>query len=197
MHPGQYTVINSPKKDIVIKSKKELEANVWILENLNLDTTAKVQIHVGGIYGNKKEALNRFIKNFYLLPETVRKRLVIENDDRLFDFKDCLYLSEELNLPTVFDVFHHSIKNNNEDVLESMQLLQDYWGINDGVPMVDWSHQEPDSRIGKHANSINLELFKSFINEIRAIDFDLMFEIRDKEKSALKAVNWLRTIGRI
>ncbi len=197
MHPGQYTVINSPRKDVVVKSQKELEANVWILEKLDLDTTAKVQIHVGGIYGNKEKALNRFVKNFNILPDRIQKRLVIENDDRLFDLNDCLYLSKELDLPIIFDIFHHSIKNNNENIIESIQILEDYWHKNDGIPMVDWSHQEPNSRIGRHANSIDLMLFKSFINDVGDLDFDLMLEIRDKEKSALKAVNWLRTIGRI
>ncbi|MFX0119685.1 MAG: UV DNA damage repair endonuclease UvsE [Promethearchaeota archaeon] len=197
MHPGQYTIINSPKDEVVEKSIKELEANAWILDKLELNNTAKVQIHVGGIYGNKEEALQRFIQNFDYLPASIKKRLVIENDDRLFGFKDCLTLSTELKIPVVFDVFHHSIKNNNEGIIESLDILLDLWKTDDGTPMVDWSHQEPKARIGRHANSIDLDLFKVFIHETEGMDFDLVLEIRDKEKSAMKAADWLRKIGRI
>ena len=125
MHPGQYTIINSPKEEIVKKSVRELYANTWILEQLNLDETAKVQIHVWGVYRNKEKALQRFIANFQLIPEFIKKRLVIENDDRSFDYRDCLKISTELEIPVVFDIFHHSIKNNNETVVESLDVLQD------------------------------------------------------------------------
>ncbi|MHA1995971.1 MAG: UV DNA damage repair endonuclease UvsE [Candidatus Hodarchaeales archaeon] len=197
MHPGQYTILNSPKEEVLNKSIKELEANVWILDQLKLDRTAKVQIHVGGIYGNKEEATRRFIKNFQHLPEIIKNRIVIENDDRLFDFKDCTALSKELNVPIVFDVFHHTIRNNQESTLESLNILEDLWDNKDGIPMVDWSYQELDARMGKHANTIDLKLFENFISEISDKDFDLMLEIRDKEKSAIQAAKLLRTLGRL
>ncbi len=197
MHPGQYTIINSPKEEIVKKSVRELYANTWILEQLNLDETAKVQIHVGGVYRNKEKALQRFIANFQLIPEFIKKRLVIENDDRSFDYRDCLKISTELEIPVVFDIFHHSIKNNNETVVESLDVLQDHWNTEDGIPMIDWSHQEPSARIGRHASSIDLKLFKEFIYKVEEFDFDLMLEIRDKEQSAIKAANWLLEIGKI
>ncbi|MHA2227117.1 MAG: UV DNA damage repair endonuclease UvsE [Candidatus Hodarchaeales archaeon] len=197
MHPGQYTIINSPKHEVVEKSLKELEASTWILDKLQLNKTAKVQIHIGGFYGNKAKALERFIRNFNHLAESIKKRLVIENDDRLFDFKDCLDLSTALTIPVVFDVFHHSIKNNNESIMESLNILKDLWKTEDGNPMADWSSQEPEARIGRHASTIDLNLFKKFIYETEGMDFDLVLEIRDKEKSAIKAASWLHEIGRI
>ncbi|MFX0084785.1 MAG: UV DNA damage repair endonuclease UvsE [Candidatus Hodarchaeota archaeon] len=197
MHPGQYTIINSPKQEIVEKSIKELEANAWILDKFQLNKTAKIQIHVGGVYGNKAKSLQRFVENFKNLPEFVKKRLVIENDDRLFDLKDCLKLSTEITTPIVFDAFHHSINNNNESIFDSLYAMKDLWKKDDGIPMVDWSYQEPRSRIGRHANSIDLSLFKKFIYETNGMDFDLMLEIRDKEKSAIEAAKWLKKIGRI
>ena len=63
--------------------------------------------------------------------------------------------------------------------------------------MIDWSHQEPSARIGRHASSIDLKLFKEFIYKVEEFDFDLMLEIRDKEQSAIKAANWLLEIGKI
>ena len=197
MHPGQYIILNSPREDVIEKSIRELHPNVWILDQLKLNSTAKVQVHVGGIYGNKEKAIERFVHTFHELPEAISKRLVIENDDRLFDFKDCLEVNKAINIPIVFDVFHHSIKHNNESLVDSFNILQDIWKPHDGTPMVDWSYQEPNAQPGKHATSINISHFKDFIHEIEGFNVDIMLEIRDKEQSALKAVNWLREIGRI
>lgn len=41
----------------------------------------------------------------------------------------------------------------------------------------------------KHAESINVEHFRSLLLETEPFDFDIMLEIKDKEKSALKAIN--------
>ena len=54
--------------------------------------------------------------------------------------------------------------------------------------MVDYSSQQTGELKGKHADSINLEHFKKFLAETKPFDFDIMLEIKDKEKSALKAV---------
>ncbi len=197
MHPGQYTVINSPKEEVVNNSLKEIEGSTWILDKMHLDSTAKIQIHVGGVYGDKKKSKNQFIANFEKLSLNARKRLVIENDDRMFDLRDCIDISTQINIPIVFDVFHHSLKNNNERIIEVLNLLEDFWNTEDGIPMIDWSHQEPNARIGKHTTTIDMDLFKEFIVNIGMRNFDLILEIRDKERSALKACRYLREIGRI
>ncbi|MDQ3868988.1 MAG: hypothetical protein M3250_05460, partial [Thermoproteota archaeon] len=93
-----------------------------------LDDTAKVQIHVGRVYGNKVEAKDRFIKtynnNSKLLVsddvDSIKRRLVIENDDRLYSLKDCLQISQQTGIPIVFDSFHHECYSNDD---EEQQLL--------------------------------------------------------------------------
>ena len=52
-----------------------------------LDKTAKLQIHGGGVYGDKAAAMARFIEVYHLLPENVKARLVVENDDRLYSLQ--------------------------------------------------------------------------------------------------------------
>ncbi len=54
--------------------------------------------------------------------------------------------------------------------------------------MVDYSSQKVGERKGRHAQSIDLGAFKDFLEQTRLFDFDLMLEIKDKEKSALKAI---------
>ena len=84
MHPDQFVLINSPSEEIFEKSIRDLIYHEEVLSLLGLDSTHKIQIHVGGMYGDKTTAIERFVKRFEALPERIKKRLVIENDDRLF-----------------------------------------------------------------------------------------------------------------
>ena len=78
MHPDQFVVLNSPNS-VIEKSISELEYHCKVLDAMRLGETAKVQIHVGGVYGNKIEALTRFVRTYKALDNTIRQRLVIEN----------------------------------------------------------------------------------------------------------------------
>ena len=53
--------------------------------------------------------------------------------------------------------------------------------------MVDYSTQEKDGKLGKHAESIDTDHFRKFVRSTSKRDFDLMLEIKDKEKSAMEA----------
>lgn len=46
---------------------------------MRLDGTAKVQIRVGEAYGNKIEALTRFVRTYSVFDNAIRRKLVIEN----------------------------------------------------------------------------------------------------------------------
>ncbi|MFX0029336.1 MAG: UV DNA damage repair endonuclease UvsE, partial [Candidatus Hermodarchaeota archaeon] len=81
MHPGQYTVINSPKDKVYHNSLKELIYHKNILDLLELDKSAKIITHVGGVYNDKQKSINKFIKRYHSLEENIKKYYVIENDD--------------------------------------------------------------------------------------------------------------------
>jgi len=192
MHPDQFIVLNSIRKDVVKRSIEELVYHCEVLDLMNLDYTAKIQLHIGGAYGNKEKAIGNFIDNYSLLDDKIKKRLIIENDDKIYSLKDCLYLSNKIRIPVLFDSFHHSILKNNEKVIDCIKKTSKTWMKKDGIPMVDYSSQEPNMRAGKHAEKINLNDFKKFINSTKPYDFDIMLEIKDKEKSAIKAVKILK-----
>jgi len=187
MHPDQFVLINSPRRAVNIRSINELVYHCRVLDCMNLDHTAKVQLHVGGAYGDKQAAILRFTNNYNSLPETVKRRLVIENDHRLFSVEDCLRISETVNLPIVFDVFHHTCLNRGESIREALENCMTTWTRKDGLPIVDYSNQQSNASLGVHAQSIDLGRFRSFLEETKSLDFDIMLEIKDKERSAREA----------
>ncbi|MBA3954220.1 UV DNA damage repair endonuclease UvsE [Candidatus Dependentiae bacterium] len=194
MHPDQFIVLNSPKADVVARSIRELEYHAQFLDALELDTTAKIQLHVGGAYGDKKQATKRFVETYKQLDSSVKRRLVIENDDRIYSAQDCLALYQETGVPLLFDTLHQEVLNNGENLLEIMTKLFATWSINDGIPMIDYSTQDPQGRRGKHAISLDKEHFAQFIETTRDLDFDIMLELKDKEKNALQALKILQCL---
>jgi UV DNA damage endonuclease len=191
MHPDQFTLINSPDPEIFRRSAAELNYHARVLDLLGLDLTAKIQIHGGGVYGDKAKSLDRFCSRFERLAQSVRRRLVVENDDRQYSVADCLAINRRTEIPVLFDSFHHQLNRNGEDPAEALLLAAATWGKRDGLPMVDYSSQKNGERSGSHAESIDLRDFAAFIATAGGLDFDIMLEIKDKEKSALRARRFL------
>jgi UV DNA damage endonuclease len=187
MHPDPFVLINSPKDDVVQRSIAELEYHSRVLDEMGLDSTAKIQIHVGGLYGDRGSAVARFVESYRSLRAPLRRRLIIENDDRLFSLRDALTIHEKTGVPILFDSFHHECLNHGETVREALQLAVSTWRRQDGAAMADYSTQEQGQRVGTHARTLDSLRFRRFIRETKGIDFDLMLEIKDKERSALKA----------
>jgi UV DNA damage endonuclease len=189
MHPGQYTLLNSPKENVHQNSIKDLKYHADVLDLMGLNASAKIQIHVGGVYGDKETAISRFISKFEKLDQRIKKRIVVENDEKSFSIQDCIRISHSTGVPIVFDSLHHDANNNQESYHQAMKLCTETWHRKDGVPIVDYSSQEPNSKLGKHALSIDSKHFRFFLEETKPYDFDIMLEIKDKETSALKAIS--------
>jgi UV DNA damage endonuclease len=189
MHPDQFTLINSPDEEIFSRSVKELLYHAEVLDILGTDLTARIQIHVGGAYGNKEESMKRFIRRFRTLPVRIRKRLVIENDERMYSVKDCIDIHQETGIPIVFDTLHHRCNTGRQSMIRAFTSAYSTWKRNDGSPVVDYSSQDDSKRKGAHARTINVRDFRSFLKRTQGFDFDIMCEIKDKENSALKAAH--------
>ena len=192
MHPDQFVLINALKKDVVANSIRELEYHAVLMDGMGLGTTAKIQIHVGGTYGNKRDSIKRFVERYRSLDKALQKRLVVENDDRLYSLADCLGINKETGIPVLFDIFHHECLNNGEHIREALEQAAATWKKRDGLPMVDYSAQKKGHRKGTHAESLPTARFRRFLKESQGLDFDLMLEIKDKEKSALKVLRLIR-----
>jgi len=189
MHPDQFVLLNTPNKDVLRRSIDELVYHVRILDLMGLDRSAKIQLHVGGVYGNKVESMERFIHVYDRLDDSIRQRLVIENDERLYAVSDCLAIHQRTGVPVLFDRFHHAIKNQKETVKDLLPALKKTWKSADGIPMIDYSSQQPGKRVGAHTEHIDTADFARFLAETSPMDCDIMLEIKDKEKSALAALD--------
>ena len=188
MHPGQFTILNSPRREVVANSVKELEYHTAVLDALGVDNSHKIVIHLGGVYGDKAESLSRFIKNCKRLNSRIRARLVIENDERCYTVDDVLGASRAIGVPVVFDVFHH-VWN---PALEALPvrfiigLAAKTWHKRDGRVKIHYSNQWSGGPAGAHSKSINVGKFLRFYDTIHDLDLDIMLEVKDKEQSVLK-----------
>ncbi|MDY0277538.1 MAG: UV DNA damage repair endonuclease UvsE [Acholeplasma sp.] len=195
MHPGQYTVLNSPDKEIVNRAIDDLNYHGKILELLETDFSSKLILHIGGVYGDKVIASNRFVENFSKLNDNIKKRLVIENDDRSFNIVDVLKISEQINIPVIFDNLHHEI--NPPDIYKTDQewinLCKLTFKIEDGRQKIHYSEQDVSKKMGAHSKTINPDKFLIWYKAINREDIDIMLEVKDKNISAIKISDCLNS----
>jgi len=190
VHPGQYVILNSPREEVVCRAIAELQYHADLLDLLGLDATHKIQIHTGGVYGDKESAINRFATTYDMLPESIRRRLVIENDERQFSLADNLKIHSSTGIPVLFDIFHHELFNAGESLGEALDRVIPTWNGH-GPAMIDYSSQNPDKQSGAHTISIDLDAFEPVLCELEHRPVDLMLEIKDKEASVLKVMGLL------
>ena len=132
MHPGPYNCLASPNQKVVEKTIRELNCHSEQFNIMGFDPSPynKINIHVGGAYGDKEGTLKRFCKNFELLRDDTKKRLVIENDDspNEFSVKD-LYegVYKRIGIPITFDYFHHKFNTGDLTEEEALKLAATTW----------------------------------------------------------------------
>jgi UV DNA damage endonuclease len=196
MHPDQFIVLNSLKDDIVYRAIAELQYHAEVLDLMNLDNTAKIQLHIGGVYNDKQQSIRRFVKRYNKLDKAIQQRLVIENDDVSYDIRECMLLHKRCGVPILFDYYHFQLRNDNEVFPAILEQVFSTWETKDGIPLVDYSSTRLNERSGAHTEHIDLGDFTDFITKSKPYDFDIMLEIKDKETSALIAQEFLQNDAR-
>lgn len=189
VHPGQYTVLNSPDAQTVDRAIKDLEYHFDLLDLLKTAPDARIILHIGGGYGDKKSAAERFIESFRRLDGRVRRRIAVENDDRIFNIKEVLDIGERLGAPVVYDTLHNMI-NPFSDEADAVWIERcaATWGPGDGAPKIHYSQQEAGKRAGSHSATVRAAKFLEFINGADLSGKDIMLEVKDKNLSAVKCI---------
>ena len=187
MHPGQYTVLNAEKEEIVAKAIKDLEYHARFLDSLGVDSSNKIILHIGGGYGDKSAAMNRFIENFKRLSSSVKNRLVIENDGKIFNIDEVLLVSKEINIPVIYDNLHHECNHEIDvPIKEILNKVAKTWKEKDGNIKVHYSQQNLHKQVGAHSNTILVKKFLEYYDEVKKFNIDIMLEVKDKDISAIK-----------
>ncbi len=189
MHPGQYTVLNSPKTQVVKNAVADLEYHCRVLDSITDSSEHKIILHAGGVYGDKACATDRFVKNYKALSQRIKNRLVIENDEKSYNTSDILRISSLTGAPAVFDNLHNFINPGAGDEYDLIQKCAKTWNGRDGVPKIHYSQQSPSKRPGAHSQTIRPDSFFKFISGLYGLDLDIMLEVKDKNISAEKLIN--------
>lgn len=189
MHPGQYTVLNSPNEDVVERAIQDLIYHDRFLHVLGMDKTSKLVLHIGGVYADKISASSRFVMNFARLPESVRARLILENDDKNYTIEEVLAIAHQTGSPVVFDNLHHAIHPPAQccSDREWMLACRQTWKEADGKPKIHYSQQEPGANVGAHSQSICLQEFADYYAMVPP-ETDIMLEVKDKNLSAVRCI---------
>lgn len=103
-HPDQFVIPASPKPEVAAASIRELEYHNTLADLVGAE---EINIHMGGVYGDKSVVLERFKNVFRTLPESLRTKLTLENDDISYTPSDLIPVCRELGIPFVYDVHHH------------------------------------------------------------------------------------------
>jgi len=185
-HPGPFNVLASPTNDVVRKTIIELNKHSQIMDLMGLSTTPynKINIHVGGVYGDKKSALERWVDNYDLLDDNTKSRLSVENDDKIsaYTVEDLMFIYDNVKTPIVFDYHHHTCHSAGMSHREALELAISTWSDN-VTPIVHISEPRDDKNFRAHHDYV--------LNEVNTYGYsvDIMMEAKAKELAVLEYKN--------
>jgi UV DNA damage endonuclease len=205
-HPSQFVVLNSPDPVLVKKSAWDLESQAEMLDRMGLGPEAVVIIHTGGVYGEKEAARDRWARAYEALPEPVRRRLVLENDDTSFSAADVLWIHEACGVPLIFDYQHFwCINPERLELRPTVERFLKTWPsgvrpkIHFSTPRTELREIErKNARTGKkekalerpvwtqHADYVNPFEFANFMRTLDGLEFDVMLEAKLKDVALLR-----------
>lgn len=209
-HPSQYILLNSPNEKLTQTSIRDLEWQSRVLDILGQGDDAVVVTHVGGVYGERDAARQRFIDRHHALPEVVKRRLVLENDDTSWGVDDVLRIHEATGIRCIFDHQHHGCINDGRDAVDACCAILKTWDR--GKPKIHFSTPRLEDRIierrdkatGKivksnaaplatqHADMIDASVFVPFARAVREkfgsddVPFDVMVEAKSKDLAVIQ-----------
>ena len=188
-HPGPFNVLTSDKEKVVLNTIKDLSIHGEVMDLLDQPRTpyAKINIHVGATYGDKPAALARFCENFHRLPESVKTRLTVENDDRasMYSTRELVEkVHSRIGIPVVYDAHHHTFCPGGLSAEDAIGLAVKTWG--DVKPVIHYSQSraeeqgDPSIMAKAHSDSYWTAV------DTYGYDVDVMLESKQKELSLFK-----------
>lgn len=191
-HPNHFYILNSNKKEVLNNSIKTLKYHYDIFKTMKIN--GKAILHIGGVYDNKEKAIQRFIENFKKLDKEIQKIIILENDDKIYNIKDTLYICETLGIPMVLDYHHYLCNNEKEKIEDYLPRIIKTWKKEKLNPKIHFSSPKNKKEFRSHSNYINSDDFIKFINIIKKYntDIDIMLECKAKDEAMFKLIRQLK-----
>ena len=181
LHPDQFVVLNSPEPRVRANSCAELEHQFRLSE---LCGATEINLHAGGAYGDKSAALDRLRREIETLPEPLRRKLTLENDDRSYTPSELLPLCRELEIPFTYDVHHHRVNPDHLSIEEATRAAAETWRKWNIPPHVHLSSpQLPWSLPGDHRPHAGWIDPADFPACWRGMELTVDVEAKEKEKA--------------
>lgn len=197
MHPNQFTLFTSPRKEVTVNAVKDMQYHFDLLKGMGIEDRSYINIHIGGAYGDKPSALDRFYENIKLLPADVKARMTLENDDKTFTTLETLEVCENEGIPLMFD-YHHYMANpdDNGSLEELLPRFVKTWENTGRPPKVHLSSPKDEKAYRSHHDFVSkdyvLPFFKLMSNYTDKLD--VMIEAKQKDRAVLQLVDELEKV---
>lgn len=128
-HPDQFVVLSSETPRVVATSVHIMRRHARVFDLLGLPRSPWSCLILHGGKTGRSDELAQAIES---LPEAIRRRLVLENDERAYSAQEILNVCRHTGVPMVFDVHHHVIKEGLPDfehpsIAEMLDAARETW----------------------------------------------------------------------
>ncbi|MDF9844705.1 MULTISPECIES: UV DNA damage repair endonuclease UvsE [unclassified Paenibacillus] len=206
-HPDHFTVLSTPRPEVLASSVRDLQHHTDMLDALGLPATAKNNIHIGGAYGDKPAAAERFKTHFAGLPSRLQERMTLENDDKTFNAPETLAVCRQLGLPMVLDIHHQWVNNEGElpwelwpDILDTWKSRLALTDVGPGEllpPKIHVSSPRSPSDPRSHADGVEPAPLLAFLKRIAADTpaVDVMIEAKLKDGALFSLMEAMKELA--
>jgi UV DNA damage endonuclease len=189
-HPGPFNILASETERVVNNCIIDLKIHQKTMDLMQQpeDRWAKINIHIGAAKGDREKALETWCRNFDRLPDGVKNRLTVENDDRtnLYSVSDLYKLWERTGVPIVFDYHHHQFCSGNLVEEEALRLAISTWpkGVRPTCHLSNSAKQHESADVAPNAHS---DFIYSQFNDY-GLEIDVVLEAKAKERALMKYI---------
>ncbi|MBM4765393.1 UV DNA damage repair endonuclease UvsE [Bacillus sp. B15-48] len=193
-HPDHFVILNTTKKETLLQSLKTLAMHEALLKGMEIDSTHRCVLHIGGAHEDKEKALEQFIHNWGFISYNLQKMIMLENDDTTFTLNDTLYLCEKLGIPLVFDYHHHLANFEKDDWEYQWERVVQTWKTSPLPLKMHISSPKSEKDFRAHADYIDAEMIMRFLDKIKGsvTEIHCMIEAKKKDAALFKLVEDLK-----